>query len=256
MVVNLPMMSEIFQQAIWPMFRVSTLIMTMPLMNTKWVPTRIKAILVILLALFLINHHKIPHIPIFSMNAIPILLKELVLGAIIGFSLQFLFQIFLFLGDLLAMQSGLSFASLVDHSVNSNISVVSQFFNLMALLLFISFDGHLLIMEILLGSYNSFPLSRPLAWGHFYELAKWGSWIYLQALKIGLPIVIALLLVSMTLGVATRAIPQLNVFSLGMPISLLFIIFLIWATLSDMHSQYQQLETENFRFGHHLLKDW
>lgn len=100
--------------------------------------------------------------------------------------------------------------------------VVGKFLGLLATLTFLSLNGHLMILSVLAESFNAFPIStEPLSALGWKTLADWGGTIFLAGLQLALPVVAALLIVNLALGILTRASPQLNVFAVGFPITLM-----------------------------------
>ena len=98
---------------------------------------------------------------------------------------------------------------------------MSQFLNLLALLLFLAADFHLLLLESLVQSFRTLPIDINVLHGSsFRQLALWGGAIFSIGVQISLPVVTALLITNLALGVLTRAAPQLNLFGVGFPVTM------------------------------------
>ena len=125
-------------------------------------------------------------------------------------------------GELMSMTMGLGFATFFDPQSQGNTSALSQLLSSMLLLMFIAMDMHLLLLEILVNSFQDIPLnSGGLQAEQFYSVAKMGRYIFMTGLQLALPVITALLIINMTLGVLTKAAPQLNLFGVGFPVTLM-----------------------------------
>ena len=121
------------------------------------------------------------------------------------------------------------------------VPAVGQFFLLLASLVFLSFDGHIALIYMTVESFRSLPVGlNSLAQIDFYSLVSWGGWMYTTALSMSLSAVVALLLINFSFGVMTRAAPQLNIFSIGFPITMLSGLVIIWLTLGGFVAHFEQ----------------
>ncbi len=177
------------------------------------------------------------------------------IGAVLGFLVQLFFHIFVLAGQMVAMQMGLGFASMVDPTNGVSVAVVSQFYVLLVTLLFLSFNGHLVVFEVMIEGFTLLPIAGgSVHQSAIYTLAAAGGWMFSSALLLALPAVTAILIVNFAFGVMTRAAPQLNIFSLGFPFTLLFGIFILWVALAGFLPQYEQLSKEVFILLNQLLR--
>jgi flagellar biosynthetic protein FliR len=130
------------------------------------------------------------------------------------------------------MQIGLGFASMVDPSNGQQVPVVAQFFLMLASLIFLALDGHLLMIQMVVASFESVPIGfSGLDVDAFRMISDWGSYMFSTALTAMLSGIIALLLINLSFGVMTRAAPQLNIFAIGFPITMVSGLVVIWLTL-------------------------
>tara|TARA_R100001230_G_C5586623_1_gene104012 strand:- start:264 stop:725 length:462 start_codon:yes stop_codon:yes gene_type:complete len=128
---------------------------------------------------------------------------------------------------------GLGFASMVDPANGINVAILSTFYMMFVTILFVSFDGHLVMIEILVESFELIPVSSSgLDTGVYYQLISTISWAFSSALLLALPALTALLMTNFAFGIMTRAAPQMNIFALGFPIALMFGLFVIWLCMS------------------------
>lgn len=228
-----------------PMFRVTALLMTMPIFGTKMLPARVR--LYAALAITVVIVPALPPLPEFdplSLRGLMLCGEQIIIGALFGFSLQLLFQVFVIAGQIVAVQMGMAFASMVDPANGVNVAVVSQFMTMLVSILFLLMNGHLVAFEILAESFTTLPVGSALLVNHYWEMVARMSWVFGAGLLLILPVVAALLVVNIAFGVMTRAAPSLNIFSIGFPLTLVLGIWMFWVGLADVHSHYQALVTE------------
>ena len=223
-----------------PLFRIGALLMTLPVFGTKLVPVRVR--LYLALAMTLALAPVLPPMPEFealSLNAVLLVLEQVLIGAMLGFALQLFFHAFVIAGQIAATQLGLGFASMVDPANGVSVPLLGQFFLMLVTLLFLLSNGHLVVFEILAESFVSLPVGSGLLTNHYWLLAGKLGWVLGAGLLLILPAITALLVVNITFGVMTRAAPQLNIFSIGFPLTLVIGLVLVWIGMSDLLAQYQ-----------------
>jgi flagellar biosynthetic protein FliR len=149
-----------------------------------------------------------------------------------GFSMQIFLQIFVVGGQIIAMHMGLGFASMVDPANGVTVTVLSQFHLMLITLLFVSMNGHLAMIEVLAASFYTLPVGFAfISKTALLDLGGHAGWMFTSAFLLALPAVAALMIVNMSLGVVTRAAPQLNIFSIGFPSMLLLGLCIVWVTM-------------------------
>jgi len=125
-------------------------------------------------------------------------------------------------GEYISLQMGLSFAAFFDPSSGGQTMVVGRLLNMLAMLLFLAVDGHLLMLAALADSFQALPISdAPLASQGWLALALQGSHIFTSGLMLALPLVTALLTLNLAMGILNRASPQFSIFAVGFPLTLL-----------------------------------
>lgn len=229
----------------WVLFRVASVMMTMPVFGTQLLPARIRLFLALIIAMLVTP--QIPPVPVIdalSLASWVVIAEQILIGAAMGFMLQLLFQIHVLAGQIIAMQMGLGFASMNDPSMGISVAVVGQVFTMLVTLLFLTLNGHLVVIEVLADSFTTLPIGQSLQAEDFYTLVLRFSWVMAAALLIGLPAIIALLIVNLAFGVMMRAAPQLNIFSIGFPLTLVFGFFILWVLLNNVGAEYQALAAE------------
>jgi flagellar biosynthetic protein FliR len=147
-------------------------------------------------------------------------MQQLVIGLAIGFSMRLVFSAVDLAGQLIGMSMGLGFASFYDPQSQGQSTAVNQFLVLLAMLIFLSLDGHLMIVTALANSFITMPIAMGTSGINPMKVAMWGETIFSAGLLLALPAVTALLITNMALGILTRTAPQLNLFGVGFPVTL------------------------------------
>lgn len=231
---------------IWPFFRVSAFFMAVPVIGTQLVPMRIRLGLSIVVTLAIVPLvQDMPRVDGLSFGAYILAGQQLLVGVAMAFVLQLMMQVFVVAGQMIAMQMGLGFASMVDPVNGVAVAVLSQFYLMLSMLLFIAMNGHLVMIEVLVESFNVIPIGfSMLDVGVFHQLALWGAWMFGSAIVIAMPAVTALLIVNFAFGIMNRAAPQLNIFSLGFPFTMLFGLLIVFISLSGFLPQFESISSQ------------
>ena len=207
---------------IFPLARILALIASAPILGNKQVPARIKVGLAFVITVVIAPTLDIPaDIDPASAQGLFVLMQQIVAGLIIGFSIRLIFSAVEMAGDLAGMQMGLGFASFYDPLNASYTPVIAQFLGIIAALTFITMDGHLYMLAALADSFRDFPIGTSIPSANaFRTVAEWGGSMFSNALQFSLPLIGALLITNMALGILTRSAPQLNIFAVGFPLTL------------------------------------
>lgn len=228
-----------FSQVIWPLPRITGLFLTMPVISSVLVPVRIRMVFAVALAFivspFISTSLSLLH---FTGEHIVLITFELLLGLLMGFVLQLAFQVFILGGQIIAMQTGLGFATMVDPASKASVPLISQFYMMLVTLMFLVLNGHLAIFEALLTSFQSIPVGTAhTGLSDIGLMLTFSGWMFKEAVLVALPAMLSLLVVSLSFGVMTRVAPQLNIFSLGFPITLLMGMVIIRVSLPGVAAQ-------------------
>ena len=230
---------------VWPFLRVSGFMLAIPVFGTRVVSPRIRIGLTALIALVIAPMlPAVPRVDLLSVRSYVMAAEQLLIGVSMAFMMQILFQIFILAGQMIAMQMGLGFASMVDPSNGIFVAIISQFYLTLTTLVFLSMNGHLVAIEILVESFYVMPVSTQWQLGGFFDVATAGSWMFASALFVALPAVAAILVVNFAFGVMTRAAPQMNIISIGFPFTMMIGLFVMWVSLSGFLPQYERLVSE------------
>lgn len=243
------------QQYFLPFARIGALLMTMPVIGTRIVPARSRIV-----AAFFLTAMVVPILPplqvapSLSMGTVILVIHELLIGLALGFGMQVAFQVFVLTGQYLAMKMGLGFASMNDPTNGVQTTVLSQFYLVLVTLTFVVMNGHLLLIELLLQSFQTLPPTQfQFQREQAFQVVSLGSWLFASALVISLPVMTSLLVVNMAFGVMSRAAPQLNIFAVGFPFTLICGMLLVWLGLGTFGMHFEEIFAEGFVFARELL---
>ncbi|MBB6523461.1 flagellar biosynthetic protein FliR [Pseudoteredinibacter isoporae] len=249
---------EFVGQYIWPLIRISGVLLAMPLIGARVVPARVRLALAFVLAVLVSPLlPPVPNdVPLLSLSMLNIGVQQLLIGLAMGFSLQVFMQIFVLAGQVIAGKLGLGFAAMNDPSTGVSVPLISQFYSITVTLLFFSVDAHLLVIEALAASFYSIPIGPTgLDRQALLMIVGLGSWMFSSSLVIALPLLTALLVVNLAFGVMSRAAPQMNVFAVGFPLTLVFGLLLMWLSLVSFLPNFNTFMYEALQFMQNLLQN-
>lgn len=208
---------------LWPLARILALLAAAPVLGNTAIPKRVKIGLGILITLIVAPAlGPLPRVEPVSPEGLLILGQQIIIGLAMGFAMRIVFSAVEMAGEIAGLQMGLGFATFFSPRSEGSTLVVGKFLGLLATLVFLSVNGHLLMVSVLAESFTVFPISaEPFSAGGWRILAEWGGKIFEAGLGLALPVVTALLIVNLALGILTRAAPQLNIFAVGFPITLM-----------------------------------
>ncbi len=207
---------------LWPLTRILGLIAVAPLFSNASVPRRTKVGLGILLAMIVAPLVQVPAgLEPMSMQGLLILVQQLMIGIAMGFSMRIIFSAVEMAGEISSMTMGLGFATFFDPQSRGRSNAVSQFLGLLVLMLYLAANVHLALLSTLVDSFTTMPITvGPMTGNIAEQVARWGGRVFSAGLQLSLPIVAALLITNIALGILTRAAPSLNLFGIGFPITL------------------------------------
>jgi len=237
-------------QFLLPFFRIASFFMVVPMIGTQLVPARIRLGLALGMTVVLLP--TLPEMPLLSgmsLQTYILVAQQILIGTAMAFVIQVLFQVFSLGGQLISSQMGLGFASVSDPANGVSVVVLSQMYLMMVMLLFLAFNGHLVMFEALARSFFVFPVSEGgLPVSGYMALAQSGSWMLASALLMALPAVTALLVIYFAFGVMAKAAPQLNIFAIGFPFTMMVGLVITWVSLEGFLGQYQRFVSVAFNY--------
>lgn len=242
----------------YPMVRILALLAAAPPFSNAAVPIRIKLILGLAISLALVP--ALPALPPISPGSgegMLILGQQMLIGMAMGFAMRLTVAAIDYAGEAIGLQMGLGFATFYDPDNTSQTPVVSEFLSLLGLLVLLSINGHLMIMATLAHSFTVLPIvGTSLAAGSWSNFAHAGAVIFSSGLILALPVIAALLITNVALGVLTRAAPQLNLFAVGFPITLIAGFVMLILSLSYLAGPLTELFEHglNSMLGHFVVR--
>ncbi|BBP43147.1 flagellar biosynthetic protein FliR [Thiosulfativibrio zosterae] len=215
----------------WPFVRISAMLALVPLYSGVYITVKARIMLAMLITLAVAPTLQMPEpISPFTWHGILVMMQQVGIGLAIGLIFAVVFEAFVIAGHLASMAMGLAMASMVDPSTGVNTPVIGRYYTILVSLLFLLMNGHIFVFKAVLDSFEYLPVGL-----HFLtpdsvkSVYGFGSVMFEAGVMIALPIVVALLIVNISLGVISRAAPSLNVFAIGFAITILtgFIMIII-----------------------------
>lgn len=232
----------------FPLARILGLFSVGPIFSNLAIPQRIR--LIAGLAVTLAIAPAIPPMPAVAAGSwvgLAILLQQIVIGVVLGLSLRIAFVAVDVAGDLIGLQMGLSFAVFYDPTNSAQTAVITEFFSLLAVLFFLSLNGHLLMLSLLAQSFTLLPVSVvPFAAKGYSVLLAWATTMFLAGVLLSLPLITALLIANIAMGVLSRVAPQLNLFAIGFPVTIFAGFVVIMISLPYFAAALEHLFTQGF----------
>lgn len=226
----------------WPFVRIGSCLMVAPAFGAVSVPVRVRIVLAGALALLVAPLVSVPDVAPLSAAGVVITIQQVIVGAALGFSLQILFEAVSLGGELLANSMGLSLAFNLDPQNGASTPSLSQLYSVLVMLIFLVLDGHLALIRTLVEGFHTLPIGTSgLGANGLWSVVDWGSELFSGALAVALPGVTALLIANLAFGVVSRAAPTLNIFSVGLPVSLVFGLVALIAGLPALESSFTRL---------------
>jgi flagellar biosynthetic protein FliR len=228
---------------LWPFFRIGAMLTAAPIFGTRLVPPRVR--LGIALALTVVIAPLLPAVPQadpLTTTGVVLIVQQILIGLALGFVLRLVFGVLELVGEAIAQLMGLGFASMVDPQNGVSLPILGQFYTLLATLVFLAFNGHLMWIETLSESFRVVPIgSDGLTGQGAWLIVGFASNMFSWAVRMALPVMAALLVVNLSFGVLTRAAPQLNIFSVGFPAALLLGFILVTITVPGVLNKFMPL---------------
>ena len=207
----------------FPLARVLGLIATAPVFNNASLSMRVK--LIAGLGVTIAVMPTLPPLPAAapaSCAGLAILLQQGLIGIALGFAMRVVFAGIDLAGELIGLQMGLGFAVFYDPQNAAQAPIVAELAGLLALLLFLALNGHLMTLALLAESFDALPIGlEPFAAAGWEALLRWTAAIFSIGILLALPLIAALLVANIALGVLTKVAPTLNLFAVGFPVTLM-----------------------------------
>lgn len=208
--------------AFLPFLRVLALFSAAPILSSRALPARARVAAAAAITLVVAPLAQVPAgISLASMMGLGLVAQQVAIGLALGFAARLLFSVFELAGEFIGLQMGFSFAGFFDPHGGSE-SAVGSWLHTLALTLFLAMNGHLVLIDALVNTFRVFPIATDA----FAALApprldRLGGEVFRFALMLALPSTVLMLFINLVLGFASRVAPQLSIFSVGFPVTLL-----------------------------------
>ncbi|MDH7576747.1 MAG: flagellar biosynthetic protein FliR [Bacillota bacterium] len=203
--------------------RITGFLLTAIPFNNRNIPAQVKIWLAALITFLIFMIHPRENLQIAQtvMTYLFQFLGEVLIGAIIGFLTQLVFSTLQLAGQMIDMQIGFGIVNVIDPQYGIQIPVLGNFKYILAVLFFFVINGHHLLLTALTRSYHTIPIGNLHFSGTFYSfIFTLAGELFSTALKISLPVLGALFITDLALGIVARTVPQMNVFIVGLPLKI------------------------------------
>lgn len=217
-----------------PFVRLLALFTAAPLFSHRSLPARARVAVAMALTVAVAPAvGTAPALTLASPAGLALVLQQVVVGLALGFSVRLLFAVFETAGEIIGLQMGLSFAGFFNPQGGTQ-TAVGSWVHTLAILLFLAMNGHLVVIDALAATFESMPVGADLfATLHRLRLERLGADVFRLALSLALPAVLLMLFINLVLGFASRVAPQISIFAVGFPITILAGVLLL--ALSTRH---------------------
>jgi flagellar biosynthetic protein FliR len=232
----------------FPLARVLALFAVAPVYGGTGTPRRIRLMIGLVVAFALTPG--LPPMPAVSTGSwigLAVLVQQILIGLLMGFTLRIVFSTIDIAGEMIGLQMGLSFAVFYDPQNAGQTPVLSEFLGLLTTLVFLAMNGHLLILSVLAESFHLLPVSTtPIAGQGFAAVLTWAAVLFSAGVLLALPIVAALLIANIAMGVLSRVAPQLNLFAVGFPVTIVSGLVVLMISLPHFGAAIERLFDQSF----------
>ncbi|MBI2801314.1 MAG: flagellar biosynthetic protein FliR [Gammaproteobacteria bacterium] len=248
---------SVLQSGLWPFLRISSFALTAPILGTRAVPRRIRLMFALLLTMVMaplvVLDPQVAATEVLSGAGIAVALQQVLIGSALGLILRTVFVVLEFAGQVIAQQMGLGFAAMVDPQSGMQVPVISQFYVVLATLFFFATDTHLHLIQLLVDSFTIVPVGTTIPREAYAGVMNWSGDLIGLAVVISMPILVALLIVNISFAVMARAAPQLNIFAVGFPVTILFGVVMMTLMQGALHSELNQTFDSAFTAAYQFL---
>ena len=231
----------------FPLARILAVLVSAPPFNNAGLSTQVRLVLGLAIALAITPAlPAIPAVEPASGIGLLILAQQMIIGVGMGLSMRLVFSAVDMAGTMISNQMGLGFATAYDPDSESQTAVVSEFLGMLALLIFMAINGHLMVIATLTQSFTVLPIATGIVDnGTWLNIAKAGGIIFSSGVLLALPVVVALLITNIALGVLGRVAPQLNLMAIGFPVTIVLGFAALFVGMSQLSPPLLQM----FEYG-------
>ncbi|MGL6070820.1 flagellar biosynthetic protein FliR [Craterilacuibacter sp.] len=239
---------------VWPFARILGMMLAEPIFSSRSIPRRFKGGFALMLTVVVAPLlPPMPEVPLVSAAGVAILLNQLLIGIMIGFVMRLVMTVVEMAGMIASAQMGLGFAMFFDPQHSASVPALSRLLSMFVTLLYLAFNGPQIVLSVLLDSFSTLPVGVSVPADSLQALANWGGHIFSWGLWLSLPVVAALLVTNLAIGVMTRAAPQFNIFAFGFPLTLMIGFVALYLAVPLMVPALETVYRESFEFVRAIL---
>ncbi|ANF16894.1 hypothetical protein XW81_00395 [Buchnera aphidicola (Schlechtendalia chinensis)] len=202
--------------------RILSFSLSAPLLGDKSIPKKMKVFVSFIMSWFFMLILPVVNIDLFSTDGFLILVEQVLIGTLLGFSMQLVFSAIKIASEVISFQMGLSFSSFLDWNTRSNTPILSRFFYTFLILLFLESNGHIWMISALIDTFHKIPIRKfELNLNMFLKIVIYSKFIFIDSFIIMLPIMIVQLILNISMGILNRISSQISIFSVGFTVTLI-----------------------------------
>ena len=223
--------------------RIGAFILSVPFFGMRGVPTPLRIVVSFILGLAVVSFVGLPSEELLDdLNFIFIVMVEIAVGLTAGLIVTIWFSSVALAGEKMATSAGLGYAAQIDPLAGGQTPVISQTLNLFLIVLFVTLDGHLLMLRVFFESYSILPIgAMPPPFVLIGAGIKAAGSMFIAASLIMLPVVGIILMINVSAGIMTRSAPQLNLFSFVFPVTILSAFVILYFSTGTMALAFSDL---------------
>ncbi|WBO22107.1 flagellar biosynthetic protein FliR [Sphingomonas abietis] len=212
------------------MIRPGAAFLAAPVFGAQNVPIQVRLIISLAVGIPAISQvpFDLPPDGIATVAGFTLVAGEVVTGLALGFAVQLGYAAAMMAGEVIGNSMGLGFAQMVDPQSGASSTALGQFLSILGTFLFLAMNGHLALIQVIVDSYRSLPPGH--AWmgqGQIQDILMFGGDMFAAGMAIALPVGFALILVQVVMAMLARSAPAMNLFSVGMPATILAGVILL-----------------------------
>ncbi len=225
----------------WPSFllvvlRTGCLLVFWPIWDSRFIPIQVRVFSILMISLVLtpLVAPFLPQFPTAWPAMLGLVLQEFLLGLSLGLLVRFFLTGAQMAGDLLSIQMGFGMVTLIDPQSRGQSTIIADLYLFLAILVFLTIDGHHFLLRLLILSFQEAPMGRPFSvpGNLFLALPGFGALMYQLAVMLAAPVLAALFLTQVALGLVARAVPQIQVMILSFPLTIALGLLFLSVTLT------------------------
>lgn len=242
-----------YEMFIFVLIRISGIFIISPIFNNDFIPKIFKIGFAFFFSLIITDVLNAKQIDYNNLGVLSLVLKELIVGFIVGFISYLFFTAVYVLGQIVDMEIGFGMVNVLDPQNKEEMPIMGNFYYILAILVFFVIDGHHMLIKGLVDSFTYIPIGTfELKSAVMYQVVGILGKVFVIGFKISSPILAALFLANVLLGILARTMPQMNVFIVGMPFKIFIGLFVILFTLPlfiiALQHMYNNMYEEIFNF--------